>query len=168
MNPGFLPSVIFSNRKSPAAASGGSSLSQGITRSGSFTGDTIMKFVNPKETLHCQRINYEKNWLLSCQQEKRGLKKKKKALKAKQGYKERLPPTHPSPIQPRRKLQTNKGTRLVKMQGINQNKFSAHPLNSCRMQARCLPYCFIFAFICLELATLLSLPSSAATTCRLD
>lgn len=101
-----------------------------------------MTFVSPKETLLCQRINYEKNWLLSCQQEKGG-----GALKAKLGYKVRLPPTHPLPPQPRRKLQTNKGERLGKMQGINQKKFSAHPLNSCRMQARCLPYCFIFAFI---------------------
>lgn len=69
---GFYPLLYFPVEKSPAAASGGASVSQGITRSRSFTGDTIMTFVSPKETLLCQRINYEKNWLLSCQQEKKG------------------------------------------------------------------------------------------------
>lgn len=114
-------------------------MSQGITRSRSFTGDTIMTFVSPKETLLCQRINYEKNWLLSCQQEKGGGSESQTGLQSETA-------SYPLPPQPRRKLQMNKGERLVKMQGINQKKFSAHPLNSCRMQARCLPY-FIFAFI---------------------
>lgn len=112
-----------------------------------------MKFVSPKETLLCQRINYEKNWLLSCQQETRG----KKALKAKLGYKVRLSPTHPHPTPTNEKTSNEqRNKRLVKMQGINQKKFSAHPLNSCRMQARCLPYCFIFAFIYLFFQSVLT------------
>lgn len=46
----------------------------------------------------------------------------------------------------RENFKRTKVERLVTIQGVNQKKFRAYSLNPCWMQARCLPYCFIFCF----------------------
>lgn len=125
-----------------------------------------MKFVNPKETLHCQRINYEKNWLLSCQQEKRGLKKKSPEN---QTGLQRETASYPPIPNPTKEKTSNEQRDKASEDARDKSKQVLGPSPQFVSDAGSLStHCFIFAFICLELATLLSRPSSAATTCRLD